>query len=204
MRRLVQVISRNTFSPRMFLAALVIFLPGTMLAQNFSCPVGKFDMMAYFVMNVQARNNQFMSGHPNSIFTEVYPNRDFATSGYWLWLKSPSAHGFDVKTFDSKYVYMRSTELHWTDNTSFKRFVNDLPIAARCVSFGQPGPKIKVPQTTFKFYSSCTPYKSKNLGTVVNDLDAPKLMNAGGNLGKVSTRVLHYHFGCDSSFGNCR
>lgn len=204
MKRPVQSRPKKTFSARMYLAALVIFLPGTLLAQTFSCPAGQYDVMTYFAMAGQARNNQFMQGHPNSIYTEVYPNMDFATSGYWFWLKSPSAHGFDVKAFDSNYVYMRSTERHWTDNTSFKRFINELPIAARCVTFGQPGPRIKVADTRFQYYASCSPHKTKNIGTAVNDLDAPVLMDAGGSIGQVPTRVLHYQYDYDQNFGNCK
>ena len=76
----------------------------------------------------------FMSGKPNPLYTEVFPSEDFAAAGYWFWLKSPKAHGFDVKAFDPDHIYMRSTELQWEDNRTFKRFVHDLPIAARCVS----------------------------------------------------------------------
>ena len=75
-----------------------------------------------------------MSGKPNPLYTEVFPSEDFAAAGYWFWLKSPKAHGFDVKAFDPDHIYMRSTELQWEDNRTFKRFVHDLPIAARCVS----------------------------------------------------------------------
>jgi hypothetical protein len=32
-----------------------------------------------------------MQGQPNPIYTEVFPNQDFATTGYWFWLKSASA-----------------------------------------------------------------------------------------------------------------
>lgn len=159
--------------------------------------------MKYFVMDQQRRPNQFMSGSPNPIFTELYPNQDFSTSGYWFWLKSASAHGFDVKAFDSSYVYMRSTELNWADNSSFKRFAQDLPISARCVTAGRPGPTIKVAKTTFNFYHSCSMYKSSNLGTAVNDLDAPVLLNAGGNVGYAWTRVLHYHYDCNSNYQSC-
>jgi hypothetical protein len=28
-------------------------------------------------------------------------------------------------------------------------------------------------------------------------------MDTGGSLGQVSTRVLHYHYNCDSAFQNC-
>lgn len=76
---------------------------------------------------------------------------------------------------------MRSTELMWKDNTSFKRFERDLPIAARCVPEGESGPEIKVPDTRFVYYSSCRSYKSSTLGTAVNDLDAPRQMDLGGH-----------------------
>ncbi|HVO61562.1 MAG TPA: hypothetical protein VMT53_11540 [Terriglobales bacterium] len=181
----------------------VFSLASSSLAQTFSCPAGQIDVMKYFVMDQQRRPNLFMSGSPNPIYTEVYPNHDFAASGYWFWLKSPSAHGFDVKAFDKNYVYMRSTELQWTNNSTFKRFAHDLPIAARCVPGGRPGPTIKVANTTFHYYQSCSEYKSSNLGTAVNKLDAPVLMNAGGNIGHVWTRVLHYHYDCNSNYQSC-
>ena len=159
--------------------------------------------MQYFVMSKQNRDNQFMNGQPTSIYTEVFPDEDFAASGYWFWLKSASAHGFDVKAFDQNYIYIRSTELIWANNTTFKRFVNDLPIAARCVASNAPGPEIPVADTSFQYFSSCSAYKSSNLGTALNDLDAPVLMDTGGSIGQLLTRVLHYRYNCDSAFQNC-
>ena len=65
--------------------------------------------MQYFtVMSEQNRNTQFMNGSQNPIYTEVFPEEDFAASGCTgFWLKSSSAHGFDVKAFDQNYAYMR-------------------------------------------------------------------------------------------------
>jgi hypothetical protein len=171
--------------------------------QSFSCPAGQEDVMQYFVMNKQDRDSQFMNGTPNPIYTEVFPNQDFAPSGYWFWLKGATAHGFDVKAFDQNYVYIRSTELTWTDNSTFKRFVHDLPIAARCVPTNAAGPQIQVPDTTFQYFASCSSYKSSKIGTSKNDIDAPSLMDAGGNLGQVMTRVLHYRYNCDISYQSC-
>jgi hypothetical protein len=177
--------------------------PSPSIAPGFSCPSGRTDMMQYFAMDQKNRASQFMNGPENPIYTEVFPDQDFAASGYWFWLKSTTANGFDVKTFDQNYIYMRSTELVWTDNTTFKRFVSDLPIAARCVASNAAGPEIQVADTSFQYFSACSPYKSSNLGTAVNDLDAPVLMDTGGNIGQVSTRVLHYRYNCDSAFQNC-
>jgi len=101
-----------------------------------------------------------MNGPQNPIYTEVFPDEDFASSGYWFWLKSVTANGFDVKAFDQNYVYLRSTELVWSDNTTFKRFVSDLPVAARCVASTAAGPEIQVADTSFQYYSACSPYKS--------------------------------------------
>jgi len=171
--------------------------------QGFPCPSGQSDVMKYFVTGKQVRDSQFMNGQQNPIYTEVFPDQDFAASGYWFWLKSASAHGFDVKAFDQNYVYIRSTELVWTDNTTFKRFVDDLPIAARCVASNAPGPEIQVANTNFQYFSSCSAYKSSNLGTALNDLDAPVLMDTGGTIGQLPTRVLHYRYNCDSAFQKC-
>jgi hypothetical protein len=191
-----------------YLAAIVIFLCGTlfcgsMSAQEFSCPAGQADMMKYFVLAQSLRSTEYMSGSPNPIYTDVFPNEDFADSGYWFWLKSITANGFDVKSFDENYIYMRSTELVWSNNTTFKRFVNDLPISARCVTEGKAGPEIETTDTSFQYYSSCQPYETSNLGTARTKVDAPVLMDTGGNIGQEWTRILHYHYNCNSSFEHC-
>jgi len=170
---------------------------------TFSCPAGTADVMKYFVMQKSLREQHFMHGSVNSIYTKVFPNEDFGARGYWFWLKSATGNGFDVKAFDAEHVYMRATELTWTDSSTFKRFDRDLPIAQRCVSEGKPGAEIKVRTTHFHYYSSCQAYKASDLGTVVNSLDAPTLMNVGGNVGQVWTRVLHYRYNCDATFKNC-
>ncbi len=176
---------------------------GTVLAQNFSCPDGKTDVMNYFVMSHQLRSAHFLSGTKNSIYTEVFPDVDFAVSGYWFWLKSSNGHGFDVKAFDENYVYMRSTELFWKDNTTFKRFRHDLPITARCVPEESAGPEIKVKDTSYDFFSGCRAFKQGQLQTAINTLDVPVLMDAGGDIGKASTRVLHYRYNCNLDFQQC-
>lgn len=189
---------------KIFLVSVVPLLSLNISAQTFSCPTGEADVMKYFVMDQERRAHHFVDGKPNPIYTQVFPDADFAPQGYWFWLKSSKAHGFDVKSFDEKYVYMRSTELEWKDNSSFKRFEHDLPIAHRCVEEGKTGQEIKVSDTKFDYLSSCRRYKSSSVGTAVNNLDAPVLMDAGGNIGKLWTRILHYHYNCDKGFKNCK
>ena len=193
---------RNTMRIIAFL--LFVIASSFAKAENFACPDGQTDVMKYFVMGKEKRANHFLNGKPNPAYTQVFPNQDFGPTGYWFWLKNPYAHGFDVKAFDEQYIYMRSTELEWKDNRTFKRFVHDLPIAGRCVAKGEPGPEIKVEDTSFRYFSSCRPYKTSKVRKAVNDLDAPVEMDAGGNLGRVWTRVLHYHYDCDKDFDHCR
>lgn len=186
------------------LMALFSLVPFSLQAQTFSCPAGQADVMKYFVMSQERRAGHFLEGNPNPIYTVLFPGSDFGYHGYWFWLKSRKAHGFDVKSFDEQYIYMRSTELTWKDNSSFKRFEHDLPIAQRCVDEGQPGPEIKVANTRFNYFSACRPYKSSSVGTAVNVLDAPSLIDAGGSVGELWTRILHYHYNCDRAFENCK
>jgi hypothetical protein len=191
-------------SMKFLFAYLLLLSPAVLAAQGFSCPAGQADVMKYFVMSEARRDSRFLQGDPNPIYTQVFPDTDFPAQGYWFWLKGPKAHGFDVKSFDEKYVYMRSTELTWKDNTSFKRFERDLPIAARCAPEGESGPEIKVADTKFVYFSGCRPYKSSSLGTAVNNIDAPQKMDVGGNIGPAWTRVLHYRYNCDKNYHNCR
>jgi hypothetical protein len=196
-----------TCIPSLSLSLMAALLLGNLAtAQDsvvFSCPAGTTDVMKYFAMEKSKRKQQFMHGAANSIYTQVFPDEDFAQQGHWFWLKSAAGNGFDVKAFDSEHVYMRATELTWTDSSTFKRFVNDLPIAERCVPEGKAGVEIKVWDTRFQYYASCRAYKTSDLGTAVNTLDAPALMNVGGNVGQVWTRVLHYRYNCGTNFKNC-
>lgn len=185
------------------LRLVLLLLCGSAAAQSFSCPAGQEDVMKYFAMSKARRAEHYLAGEPNALYTQVSPDEDFAPEGYWFWLKGPKAHGFDVKVFDEKRVYMRATELNWKDKSTFKRFIHDLPIAARCVAEGKPGPEIKVEDTHYQYYSDCHPYKTAKLGKAVNDLDAPEEMDAG-KLGRLMTRVLHYHYDCDKDFDHCR
>ena len=79
-----------------FLFACLLLLPAALAAQDFSCPARQADVMKYFVMNKERRASQFLDGNPNPIYTQVFPDLDFASRGYWFWLKSTKAHGFDV------------------------------------------------------------------------------------------------------------
>lgn len=177
-------------------------------SQAFSCPAGTEDMMNYFVMGYPNRLGNYMGpGNANPIYSTIVPDDGvtMAPSGYMVWTKSHSGYPWDVKSFDQNYVYDRTTELSWSDPTSFKRFNADLPMTQRCVPLGKAGATVKVPATNtkFSFYASCQSYKTQDLNYALNTTSKPLLVNGVGNLGSVLTRYFRYHYGCNSSYGGC-
>ena len=191
-----------------FFLAAVLGLCGTATAQAFSCPSGTEDMLNYFVMAYPNRVDRYMGpGNVNPIYSSINPELQsvFAAQGYFVWTKSVSGYPWDVKTFDSKYVYDRSTELNWTDPSSFKRFNADLPMSPRCVRVNQGSQNIQITpaQSAFTFYNSCTAQQTSNLGYVLNSITKPAMTNTGGSLGKVRTRQFQYQYGCDLNYSNC-
>lgn len=193
---------------KLFACACALVLFSTLaLGQTFSCPAGTEDMMNYFSMSYPNRTDNFMGpGNANPIFTTIVPElqTSYAPQGYFLWIKSPSGFPWDIKTFDTKYIYDRSTELNWNDPTSFKRFTKDLPMSPRCVSMIYAPSPIKLPpaSTAYQFYASCQSYQTGQLNYVINTISKPTMANTAGNLGTVKTRYFRYRYNCDSSY-NC-
>jgi hypothetical protein len=191
-----------------FVLATILGLSGGAAAQTFSCPSGTEDMLNYFVMAYPNRVDSYMGpGNANPIYSSINPELQsgFAAQGYFVWTKSLSGYPWDVKTFDANFVYDRSTELTWVDPSSFKRFNTDLPMSQRCVPTLRAGHNIHInpAQSAFTFYNSCTAQQTSNLGYVVNSITKPTLVNTGGSLGQVKTRLFKYQYGCNSSYSSC-
>jgi len=164
-------------------------------------------MMNYFTMAYPNRlTNHMGPGNANPIYTTVTPDlgSSFATTGQFLWVKSSVGFPWDIKVYDSKYIYDRTTELSWSDATAFKRFNIDLPMSRRCVPINDGGGQIKIPSsnTNYTSYGSCLPVKTQNLGYVINTISRPATYNIG-NIGPVKTRAFTYKYSCDSTYANC-
>lgn len=188
-----------------FYLALAFLWAAPAYSQSFTCPSGTEDMLEYFVMGYPNRSTHYMGpGNANPIYFTIVPELEtkFATSGYFVWVKGSDGYPWDVKTFDENYIYDRTTELTWTDPTSFKRFTHDLPLSHRCVETGAAGETIKVApaKTSYSSYESCTAYLTQNLSYVRNEITAPTLTQTGGNLGIVKSRDFKYYYGCTSSY----
>ena len=192
------------------LFALVVFLScPALFGQTESCPSGTEDMLNYFTMAYPNRlQNHMGPGNANPIYTVFEgtdPGTSFTTTGEFFWLKSAQGYPWDIKTFDSSYVYDRATEANWNDPTSFKRFDTDLPMSKRCVSTRKSGGSIRVSSssTNYSTYSNCAKTQTQNLGYVINSISAASVVDTGGNLGTVKTRYFTYSYSCDSSYKNC-
>jgi len=195
---------RNLF----FLAVVAMCFALPVFGQTFSCPSGTEDMLNYVIMGYPNRADNFMGpGNANPIYSFISPEEggSFAPQGYLVWIKGASGSPWDVKAFDTNYVYDRTTEYNWTDPYSFRRWNTDLPMFRRCVPTKNGGPNIKVPasNTNYSFYLSCTQTQTMNLGYVLNSISGPVSANTKGNLGSVKTRYFKYRYGCDATYGNC-
>jgi hypothetical protein len=166
-------------------------------------------MLNYFVMGYPARVDLSMGpGNANPVYSSIVPDygsNRYAASGYFVWTKSLSGYPWDIKTYDSNFIYDRSTELGWNDPTSFKRFNVDLPMSQRCVRVGQPGVPLKTPasNTLYQSYAQCSPFLTQPLGNVINSVSAPTWANVG-NVGRTKTRLFTYKYSCDQNYANCQ
>jgi hypothetical protein len=184
-----------------------VCLAGSLHAQTFQCSNSNEDMLNYFLMGYPDRIDNFMaSSNANPIYSSVTPElgSGYAQQGSFVWTKSPQGYPWDVKTFDKNYIYDRSTELVWTDPTSFKRFNKDLPLSRRCISPNSGAAiKIRKDRTAYTFYSDCTAYQTADLSYVTTQISKPIMVDTGGNLSQVKTRTLTYTYSCNSSYSNC-
>lgn len=164
--------------------------------------------MNYFLMSYPNRIDKHMGpGNANPVYSVMLPESGstYPQQGLFLWIKSLNGSPWDIKSFDAKYIYDRTTELSWSDPTSFKRFVNDLPMSPRCVPVSKAGGTIKIPasQSAYSFFASCQSYQTKSLSYVRNAISTPVWVQVG-NLGSVRTRYFRYRYACDSTYSNCK
>jgi len=173
-----------------------------------ACPSGTEDMLNWFTMAPDLRDDHHLEGTNNPMYTTVLPP-DEDGLGQFIWTKSKKGFPWDVKLYDDRNIYIWLTESSWTDAHTYKAFANKraLPLSPRCVKLDDPDPKstMQIADTTFEVHSSCKEYVTKNLKKAVTHLFGPKPMNFGGDLpDNLPTMIASYQYICDSGYRNCR
>src|SRR6266699_2055295 len=189
-------------------ACICLVLAGSAGAQTFSCPAGTEDMLNYCVMNYPDRADYYMGpGNANPIYSAIFPDNglSFAATGYFVWTKGANGYPWDVKTFDQNFVYDRSTELTWTDPQTFKRFnVESSNVTAlRCQGSGESGDSDSGREFELQFLFGMHGIQNGRFEECAEPDFRASASEAGGNIGKVKTRLFTYQYNCDTNYGNC-
>ncbi|GAC1435041.1 MAG: hypothetical protein NVS1B11_03300 [Terriglobales bacterium] len=109
---------------------------------------------------------------------------------------------------DNNFIYLWITEYSWNDPDSYKAFgtfgTSNMRFTARCAKGGSPGSSIRVSNTSYKTYTTCTSSTNHNLKTAVNEVWGPYTVTYGGGLPKnLPSLVVSYRYNCDQYYGNC-
>ena len=183
---------------------LLILLSNTLS----SAQTAKFDMLDWMTMDP-------FGSHMSGTGTPMWTVMDSA-HGKFYWVKSPKGYPWDVKSFDSNFIYDTITEVSWSDPQTFKRHIGPngkgYPITPRFVPY-VPGAAptklwtITIPpsSTNFEIHSSCSQYRMSNLGYAKTEIWGPFYESLGGDL-PPNTETLHLNWlwSCDSSYNNCK
>ncbi len=164
-----------------------------------SCPSGTYDMLDWMTLDSNLRSGMHLTGTANPLYTEMM-------SGKFYWTKGGSGYPWDIQLYDNNYIYLWITEYAWNSPTTYKKFTynTNMPFAPRCAKAGSPGSTIKVPNTTYDIYTSCTSYTRHKLGTAINEVWGPYSVSLGGALpSNLQTLVVSYRYNCDLNYQNC-
>ena len=174
---------------------------GTNLAHaesTISCPSGTYDMLDWMTLDSDLRIKSHLTGNANPLYTDIL-------SGKFYWTKGGNGSPWDIQLYDNNFIYLWITEYSWNDPDSYKAFgTNKMPFTARCAKGGFPGSSIRVSNTSYKTYTTCTSATNHNLKTAVNEVWGPYTLTFGGGLPKnLPSLVVSYRYNCDQYYGNC-
>lgn len=110
-------------------------------------------------------------------------------------IKGAQGFPWDIKPYDSQFIYDRVTELDWTSPRDFKQFN---PQVAMCPRFwdGTPWSAFRAAPNMVESYTNCIKGKPFDLGSIAFDLSGPAPVDYGGDVGnQVPTIILRYYWG---------
>lgn len=155
----------------------------------------KYDMLDWMTMDADLAAGFHMTG-THDLYSVVLGDK-------FYWVKSPNGYPWDIQLYDSKYIYLWITEQDWLDPFSYKKSLQNMnmPFMAR---FAYSGQRIRSNHTQFEIVKGCKQVEVHDLGTMINSLNGPYLMNWGGDVGKALTLIVSYQYDCDAVYGHCR
>jgi hypothetical protein len=163
------------------------------LASAQTCKANEYDMLEWM-----APSQPVMNSHYNVI----YP-----ATGRFYWVKGSLGYPWDVNDFDTKGIYDSTTELTWSNPSSFKVFEKPRQWVPRCVPIPASSGKLAVvtqtpDETWYDMHTSCTSFTRHNLQYSVTELWGPD-QTAVAPLPTAPTLTLAYRHGCDASYAKC-
>jgi hypothetical protein len=167
-----------------------------------TCPAGTYDMLDWMTMDSSLRSTYHLEGTSNPMYTVM-------ESGKFYWVKGALGYPWDIQLYDSKYIYLWTTELSWTVPQSYKKFTNNtnMPLVPRCATAGFPGSTIKVSNTNFDLHTNCSNSCSVTLGleSAINTVSGPYYISLGGSLpANMKTLIISYRYNCDVNYAKCQ
>jgi len=185
------------------ISLLFLFWCSLSFAQN-----ATFDMLDWMTMDP-------FGSHLTGSGTSMWTDMDSA-NGHFYWVKGSHGYPWDVKGYDSSYIYDLITEVSWTDPHTYKLHIGPTgkgyPLTPRFLSY-TPGAKaarlsqILIPSsgTNFEIHTTCSQYTKSNLGYAKTEIWGPYYESLGGDLPpNMETLHLNWMWSCDSSYNNCQ
>lgn len=184
------------------LLAIILAFALTARAQTYAptCPLSYDDMVSWML---PAFHYHHMTGSALTIYVQSAP-------GKMYFIKSANGFPLDEKRFDGSYIYDSITEDGqdggWSNPENVKQYVGMGAILShRCVgrTLGKVDQAFNPAPMTFVRKKNCSIWSRNQIGYVYGNVWNVGPHDFGGLIGTVDTRVLKYHWGCDSTYQNC-
>jgi|SRR5581483_1738087 len=176
---------------------LLLLLSGFASAQ---CPASMDDMVSWMLPKFHYHH---MTGTGLTVYVQ-------STAGKMYFIKASKGYPLDEKRYDASYVYDSITEdgqnNGWSDPGNVKQYTGMGAILAhRCIgrALGKVDQAFNRAPSVFVRKQNCAIWSRNTIGYVYGNVWNIGFHDFGGSIGNVDTRVLKYHWGCDSTYNNC-